>query len=102
MNSDAFNYEMCRQYVVTVTVTDDGLPALSDTNTVVIEVADENDYPTLETGAVWYVRENRASGTAATSTATDAAVTSPVGAVLDVSDEDNIVIVGVSRKFCLW
>ena len=45
MNSDAFNYEMCREYIVTVAVTDDGSPALSDTNTVIIEVADENDYP---------------------------------------------------------
>jgi len=59
----ALDFETLSSYTLTVTVTDSGTPALSDTATVTITVLDANDAP-VANDVTASVLENSASGTA--------------------------------------
>jgi hypothetical protein len=59
----ALNFETAPTFTLTVQVTDDGTPSLSDTATVTIDVNDLDEAPLLA-DAVFAVDENAANGTA--------------------------------------
>ncbi|NWK54946.1 cadherin domain-containing protein [Verrucomicrobiaceae bacterium N1E253] len=67
----ALNYETMASYSLTVTVTDDGAPVLSDTATVTVNVTNVNEAPTAM-DSVGSIAENSSAGAAiATVTASD-------------------------------
>lgn len=59
----ALDYETTAQYVLTVTVTDDGTPALNDTATVTVDVTDvvETTAPVVATGAASGITKTEAN-----------------------------------------
>ena len=62
-DGNQLDYETVQQYVLTVTVTDDGTPNMNDTATITIDVTDGNEAPTA-VDATFSVAENSANGTA--------------------------------------
>lgn len=61
-NSAALNFETTTQFLVGVSVTDGGSPALSASQNVTINVNDVNESPTLAAGQTFNVTENPAQG----------------------------------------
>ncbi|MGI6417730.1 MAG: cadherin domain-containing protein [Thermoguttaceae bacterium] len=61
-NNSGLNYEATSKYTLTVEVTDNGTPNLSDTATITINLADVNEAPILA-DATFSVAENAAVGT---------------------------------------
>jgi VCBS repeat-containing protein len=61
--SQVLNYESQASYSLTVNVTDDGSPPLSDTAVISISLTDVNEAPTLAKGQSGTVQENSAANT---------------------------------------
>ncbi|MDZ4689197.1 MAG: cadherin domain-containing protein [Planctomycetaceae bacterium] len=60
--SPTINFEALDQYVLTIQVTDDGTPALSDSTTFTINIADINEAPTFAAPTTFTISENRPVG----------------------------------------
>lgn len=74
-NSAALNYELVTSYTLTVRVSDNGVPVLSDTETFTVNIIDlpENTAPVIPATGPFTIAENAANNTAVgTVTATDA------------------------------
>lgn len=56
--TSAINFETKPQFVLTIQVTDGGTPALSDTDTVTINITDANDAPVVPAGQVFTITQN--------------------------------------------
>lgn len=62
-NPAALNFEVTPQFTLQVKVTDEGVGNLNSTQTVVINLIDANDPPTIPAGQSFTVAENSANGT---------------------------------------